>query len=194
VLGTVIFAVFANWTVNGRSVLPLIPAVAVFLGRAVLRQSMARRFWSGPVVCSLILAMLVALGDQSLANSSRLAARQIMHHAPTNRTTWFQGHWGFHYYMQESGALPFDIERLYFRPGDLIVQPQNNNSLSELPEEYFSLGARLRQPLHVPVTIQSAQRGAGFYSSLWGPLPYIVGPPPVEEYDLYQVRPGPDKN
>ena len=38
VAGTFFFAAFLNWTVNGRTILPMAPAVAILLGAVVLSE------------------------------------------------------------------------------------------------------------------------------------------------------------
>lgn len=108
VLGTWFFAGFVNWTVNARSVLPLIPAVGVLMLRRLERQrgfpamggfSAHRRtaVVAGIGMClAALVSLLVTTSDASWANSMREAANRIYKNTRAERrTVYFAGHWGF---------------------------------------------------------------------------------------------------
>src|SRR5262249_27767135 len=107
IFGVFAFATFVNWTINGRTVLLMTPAVAIAIARGVERgSSRARRPWGVglgvPLAAAAAIALAVVAADARWADSSRRAARDLSatYEAP-QRHPWFMGHWGFQYYMEE---------------------------------------------------------------------------------------------
>jgi len=187
VAGTVIFAFYVNWTVNARSILPMIPAVGILLARRLEQKRFALLNWKQaaslalPLPLAATMSAWIVSGDTALADSARTAVELI--HGKTQETTGtlsFQGHWGFQYYMESLGATVSDV----YRPGDVAAIPENNTNVSGIPKsapvsaELFDLTAGKW------VTTMQPQAGAGFYSSLWGPLPFTFGPIPPERYEI----------
>ena len=122
VAGTYVFACAVNWTVSGRTILPMLPAVSLLLIRRLeLRnwldgRNILGRLW-GPLAISVALALLAAWADYRLADSARTVAANIRRQvgaAPGG--LWFEGHWGFQYYMQQQGAKPLDRDLLRLLP------------------------------------------------------------------------------
>ena len=82
VLGVVVFAVVLNWTINGRSLLPALPAVGILLARRLdLRWPESPPAHHGWLLCPALLAatlsLMLARADARLANTNRLAAEQL---------------------------------------------------------------------------------------------------------------------
>ena len=51
ILGTCVFAALLNWTTNGRSILPLVPAAAIeWMATQVVKPTKAEGFYSVRVV------------------------------------------------------------------------------------------------------------------------------------------------
>ena len=75
IAGTFVFATFLNWTINGRSVLPMVPAVGILIMRRIEvwktigERSRARLAW--PLVPAAAIALAVAWADYRFANSAR---------------------------------------------------------------------------------------------------------------------------
>jgi 4-amino-4-deoxy-L-arabinose transferase-like glycosyltransferase len=192
VIGTFIFTGFLNWTINARSVLPLIPAVGILLARRAdeLRATSIR--WRPALVAlSLAAAGAVSLwltwADSELANSARTAA-EIIEQRTRNQpgTVWFTGHWGFQYYMEAFGARPVVLDDPPHRPGDfLAVSPQT--SLFEIRPNFVTSTDVIRIPMRLGITTIQGELGAGFYSFDSGPLPFAIGPVPAEDYKLIQL-------
>jgi len=191
IAGTFYFAVAVNWTVNVRSLLPLIPAVAILIARRLDRFPQPRTgwrplAWTVPLIMSGAVSLWVASGDAALANSARQAAFYF-HQQTRNEpgAVEFQGHWGFQYYMESFGARPLEQGVIASNPGDFIVVPVNNTNLFTLAQKTVLVKT---VDFEVPsrVTTMSTDLGAGFYSLVWGPLPFAIGPVPNERY--YMVR------
>ena len=90
----------------------------------------------------------------------------------------FQGHWGFQYYMEKNGAVALDINKLPSSSGRIIVMPENNTNATAQ--------ASFLTVLHFTparfLTIMNKAVGAGYYSSVWGALPFAFGNVPDEKY------------
>ncbi len=182
VIGTFIFATFVNWTVNGRSVLPLIPAVGILL---------ARRFDLGrprllaalvPLAAAAIVSIWVTSADARLADSAREAAQYVRDHPAAGKNVSFEGHWGFQYYMQLFGFAPLDFDTYEIQDGNLIVIPENNTNTREMPPQIVASQTIYALDVNLEVTTMGTATGAGFYSDAEGPLPYAFGPIPPERY------------
>ena len=194
-IGGFVFAAFVNSSINGRSILVMTPAVAVLVVRTLQARGIEgpARTWS-PVVAGLAVAMVLAWADAGLARDGRMASDRIRErhgHAPH---VWFQGHWGFQFYMEAWGARAVDGRRIALRPGDVMVVPENNANTFVL----LGVPMRVAPPIEIPsarwLTTMHRLAGAGFYSDFWGPLPFAIGPTPPERYRVLVVQerlPGP---
>lgn len=193
-MGTFVFAAFINWTTAARSILPLVPAAGILIARRIEQHKSGKRISLRriftPLIGAAVVALAVTWADYSLANSGRQAAADILDkYINRKESIWFSGHWGFQYYMQNSGARPFDRDLSIPAAGDILVVPSNNTNVVELPSQLV----RLHEVLEVPsggrwITTMSLKTGAGFYSDTWGPLPFAVGSVPLEQYHVFEVR------
>jgi 4-amino-4-deoxy-L-arabinose transferase-like glycosyltransferase len=192
VLGTFVFAGYVNWTINGRSILPLVPAVAVLM----TRRMAAHRPGGGPrwlflaLLPAAALALLVTWADYTQAWAARRTAERVAAAAEDDPGThWFQGHWGFQYYLQQKGWYPWDALHLEDKPGDLLALPLNNADVMTddlklkealLENQVCEWGLYETQPCPWLSTMQG-HVGAGFYACVYGPLPFAVGRVPPEK-------------
>jgi hypothetical protein len=94
---------------------------------------------------------------------------------------WFQGHWGFQYYMQSSGASSLDFNQLHLQAGDLIATPSQNTNLRQLDLQKTAPLETVTTPVGFCLATGSTALGAGFYGSSVGPLPFAFGPVPPEK-------------
>ena len=200
VWGTFIFAGFLNWTNNARSVLPLIPAVGILLARRIGGLRLTTSGWlrlklAIPLILSGALSFWVAWADADLANSARTTAGMVAvmcaAEPDAHKTVWFEGHWGFQYYMQSLGSRPADMEHLEFRPGDFLVIPENGVTLFDVRPRFVASRRIIDTKMPSGIATMQGKIGAGFYSSDWGPLPFAVGQVPAERYTLLRFGPEP---
>jgi hypothetical protein len=192
VVGTIVFATFMNWTVNARSVLPLIPAAGILLARRIDKLNIASRrrhvaVLLVPLVASGVFSLWVTCADARLANSARFAAQDVHEHASTSSQVMFQGHWGFQYYMQSFGFQPVDFSAQFVRDGLLMVIPENNTNVHAIGMDMIGARQTLEFNVNVGVASMSIPLGAGFYSDLWGPLPFAIGSTPPERYAVVRL-------
>jgi len=187
VTGTFVFAVFVNWTLNARSILPLLPALGIGIARRLAGRGAGRLWQLAPLVPAAALAFVVASEDQRIAeNAKRAAASFHAKYGERPDRLWFQGHWGFQYYMQEHGFHPLDQERSRLPAGSLVARQLNNSGVFPLP------WAQVRRVEHFDespgfAAVMDRQAGAGFYTSLWGPLPFAFGGARADRFAVFEV-------
>ncbi|HEY6066913.1 MAG TPA: glycosyltransferase family 39 protein [Thermoanaerobaculia bacterium] len=182
IFGIFVFAVFLNWSLNARSLLSATPAVGILIARR-LESRGVDRLPVVPLVLAAILSLAVAWADARLAASAREAAGRFTRELGAGPgRLWFEGHWGFQYYMEAGGARPLDMSRSKLSAGDHVVVPMKNTNLFDLPRTHAAIQGRVDFPV-VPFLATVAQElGAGFYADWWGPLPYAFGRVPVQPY------------
>ena len=189
VAGTFLFVAVVNWTVSGRNILPMLPAACFILMRRFERESekAGRLLW--PIGISLTVALWAAQGDWQLANSAREAARLIHRQwGSTPAPIYFEGHWGFQYYMEQLGAKPLILDPLRLPPRAVIVLPVNNTCWVDLPARQIEPLAEVTVPAAKGITLMNNSIGAGYYSDDWGPAPFVFGPTQPERYSIVKVK------
>jgi hypothetical protein len=195
-VGTWLFAWFVNWSVNARSVLPMVPAVGILLARRLelggeLAGKLRMAKLIGPLVLSGAVSLWVAWADAGLANSSRNAAQYVRDHFSTpGSKVSFEGHWGFQYYMQAYGFQPVDFRNFIAGKGDIIIIPENNTNagVQTIPAAAIISKETFAFPIKIGASTMNQSWGSGFYSDVWGPLPYAFGPAYSEVYHVLRVR------
>jgi hypothetical protein len=199
VIGTFFFAAIMNWSVTSRTLLPMAPAVMILLLRRFNASgaSNGRTLW-WPLLPAALVSLLVTTADYKLANTARLASSYLQNRFGTEAgTVWFEGHWGFQYYMGQWRAKPADLEQWRAKPvdqnergivsGDLVIIPVNNTNISRTLPTTTGRPEQVNFPQFLLATI-SPKTGAGFYSSIWGPLPWAFAPIPPERYLVFRVK------
>jgi len=190
-LGVFVFASFVNWTLNARVLLPAAPVVAILIARRIADRAQGSATSRAAVLLAvpgLAIALAVTFADARHAASARTAATELAQRYQGAGTLWFQGGWGFQYYMEAAGGRRVDATSDLLSPGDVLVIPQNNTNLFTLPAKAGRLVERAEFPTRGWITTQNEQAGAGFHSDRWGPLPFVVGSPPKEIYRVYTLR------
>ncbi|MGA8439980.1 MAG: glycosyltransferase family 39 protein [Candidatus Sulfotelmatobacter sp.] len=193
VFGTFIFTGFLNWTINARSVLPLIPAAGILLARrsdALLAASTRFRrpaLLAIPLAVSGLVSIWLTWADTEMANSARTAATLIEQRTRNQPgTVWFTGHWGFQYYMESFGARPVVLDDPPRRRGDFLALG-GSMPLYEIRPNWVASRDVIRIPMRLGITTIQSDLGAGFYSFDSGPLPFALGPLPPERYELIRL-------
>jgi len=192
--GTFVFAGFVNWAINGRSLLPLIVPAGILIARRLEMPAARQRRSSAwatvlPLVASASVALAVTWADSRFADASRAAAAAIHEkYPPPTRTTWFQGHWGFQYYMQQAGAKSLDLRQLTVVPGDMVVIPAMNTNLYEIPAEVVAVRETIDIPLPAWLATMNEDTGAGFYADDFGPLPFAFGRTQAERFTISEFQ------
>jgi hypothetical protein len=90
--------------------------------------------------------------------------------------------------MDLGGGRPIDLGRSVVRQGERIAVPVNNVPHMYLTGAPVDVIERTFQPEPRWVRTHAWALGAGFYSSLFGPLPFAFGRAPPDEYRVYRAR------
>jgi hypothetical protein len=194
VLGTFVFTALFNWSVNGRSLLPMVIPAAILVARRLEQRAATGRKFSAPTLLApgllgAVLAIWVALADYSFAVAPQTIAR-VVHSAYGNDShrLWFQGHWGFQYYLQKEGDSPLDLPHLHLTQGDYIAIPSANANVYPLTEPVAELKTFM-VPIRGSLSTMNGETGAGFYASAWGPLPFAFGKVPPQMVTVFAYDP-----
>ncbi len=114
-----------------RYLIPLIPPMAIFASREIVRLWGASRRQLIVVTAiiagtSMVLALGVAVAENLRANNNLTEVDWATEHYPPNGRVWFNGGLGFQYYMQERGYPMALINGDDLQVGDYIVESVNN--------------------------------------------------------------------
>jgi len=185
VFGTFFFATMMNWSITSRTILPMAPAVVILLIRQF--KSSAATWW--PLLPAALVSLLVTAADYKLADTARFASKSFQNRFRDELgAVWFEGHWGFQYYMEHWKAKPLDRSERRIISGDVLIVPLSNSNVSPTPPvPTTSPPEQFNYPQSVVATISPGMR-AGFYSSKWGSLPWIFSRMPPEQYLIFRVR------
>ena len=191
-IGVIYFATVLNWTVNVRSFLPVVPAVAILLVRrlgATRENPVAGGGLLWPLIPAAAITLSIAMADYQLANSARTAAEQVTSkYKSTSHQIWFEGHGAFQYYMEKLGGLPIDVERSLLQPGDTVVVPEIGIYIP-LPPDSVGWVEHLRYapPSWMNLMGGTEHGAAGFHGAICGPVPFIFGKLPEQLYFVVKV-------
>jgi len=190
-----LFATVLNWTVNARSFLPIVPAVAILIVRRLerLRGSSLKTGWMFlPLLPGALVTLYIAKANFQLANTGRTAATEMIakFKAPDHQL-WFEGHGGFQYYMERMDCQPIDVEHSILQPGDIVVIPEIG---IRTPLPLMSVGWVAHEhfvpSLPLVLTGTTGNASAGFYGANMGPLPFCLGDLPEQNYFVVKVFAG----
>jgi hypothetical protein len=196
VLGTFAFTIALNWTVSARNLLPMAPFIGVLAVRWIERNNSRdpsrapAKLWFALVIALAPLSILVLRADVKLAQSARDASTMIHDFdlSAGSPKVWFEGHWGFQYYMQQWGALPVDVNASHCAKGDLLVIAWDNANISHIPARAVRWIGRAGPLPGYWLASLHLQLMAGFHSDLYGPLPFAIGNGRPERYDIYLLE------
>ena len=99
------------------------------------------------------------------------------------------GEWGMHYYMDKNGFRYLTSDSDEPKQGDLII-------VADVPKLWGpSLQVYSRMKLidiveiktWYPIRVMGVDEKAGYYSTLWGYLPFAISDKPVERFGIFRV-------
>jgi hypothetical protein len=101
-------------------------------------------------------------------------------------SVWFEGHWGFQYYMEKFGAKPLDMLHPQARRSDIIIIPNFGSGVARPAPTVATLIDSSQYLPNKFVSTLNPPAGACFYASSWGPLPFIVAPLKPDYYLIFR--------
>src|SRR5436190_716294 len=171
--------------------LALLPLFYLWVGRALTsRTDVIAVTVEGALFATIgigILALAVAdLIHQKPADTARFASKSFENRFRDEPgAVWFEGHWGFQYYMELWKAKPLDRSERRIISGDVLIVPLSNSNVSPTPPvPTTGPPEQVNYPQSVLATMSPGMR-AGFYSSKWGSLPWVFSRIPPEQYLIF---------
>ena len=185
-----LFAWFWSWTIAARFILPVFPPLALLLARALRRhlgpdaRQQTDRLLAATTLLTAGVAFIVLHADALPGEIHRAILPAVAEQAAAaGQQAHFVGGWGFYYYAERAGMRRLDQRAPASRAGDLIVEPYYtaNNDLPKPLASRLQLVTDIAGPAPpLGVHTMNSWVGAGFYSSIFGPLPFAVGDGPAE--------------
>ena len=72
--------------------------------------------------------------------------------------------------------------------GDIMIIPSpSQNTNIPKPKQIINPTETMQFRTRSWISIMNLEDGAGFYSSLWGPVPFAFGPAYPETYEIVQI-------
>jgi hypothetical protein len=179
--------VIAYIQVAPKYLLPALPAAAVLAAHGLDRFASRTAILAGICAVGATLGFLILSADARMAGTARTAAsRLIRPRTEAGKRVWFAGHWGFHWYAEEAGAMALTVHPPFPSRGDIVVGSTVDRPvglLAVLPRtlvESWGSSAPAGQ-------VMSRPANAGFFSDLWGLLPWSWGPPDGSGFQVWRV-------
>ncbi len=162
--------VIAYIQVAPKYLLPALPAAAILAAHGLDRFASRRRVLALIVGAGTALGVLILAADARMAGTARAAAAQLIRpRVEAGERVWFAGHWGFHWYAEAAGALPLTVDGPFPSSGDFIVSSSVDRPVGLLPQVPRDLIETFGSS---EPSGQVMSEHAGFYSDLWGFLPW----------------------
>ncbi len=206
--GTALFFSLLNWTVSARNILPLVPPVAIIAALSFNRPKPDAELATEdhpafapkplpllPIAAAvgIVLAVAAAWSDYAWAGGVRDRAVDLAcNYARNGKVAVFTGHWGFQYYMEAEGALAYDLavdDSRVDKRGLYLILPLNNTDPKLTRFAKWPVERVFRDRYGFGIYLMNGRHGAGFYSSIIGPLPLAWSNVPP---DVYLVRTPPE--
>ena len=143
---------------------------------------------------TLSLTLVLREVDFAYASSQKKFAEWVKtRYLDAGEKVWFTGHWGFQYYMEKAGAVEENWPPQEMKTGDIFAVPAINTNLI-LPSYLTTKFKEVHE-----ITIQNPfpfrlmgssdiPNGAGFYSSVFGFLPYALSSGPLDKFLVFQIQ------
>jgi hypothetical protein len=128
------------------------------------------------------------MADYKLAGTGRTAARDLcLRYQRPGHTLWFEGHWGFQYYMEQRGAQALDSHLALPRPGDTVVVPSEAANTFDISTNLVRLVDTMEYQSGRYLATMNQGLSAGFYAATAGPFPFSAGDVEPERYYVFEV-------
>lgn len=173
--GTLAFVWLFNWTINARVVLPAVFPAAVLAIRVFESPEGFRLDGVSRAVAlalTIFAGVTVAWADLEYADTFREFARSArVQERIGKEPLYFTGHWGFQHYMERAGGVAYDADSPDVPVGSCVVHsaPNTNDWELEVPAETVFKGF---VPARVPLHTMRVKCSAGFYSNVFGAMPF----------------------
>ncbi len=158
-----------------RHVLLIIPFVLLLMHPLTDRaNSLVNSLTLG---ATALLGLLLGVSDWQYAHYYRQLAAEVA--LPKNKTVWAPGHWGWQWYSQQRGMLPYFTYHSLVKTGDYFVYPKticlpqinSNITLTVMDKKWHEAG---------PLSFFSGSNYATLYNSFNDKAPWILSKRPID--------------
>ena len=186
-----------------RYLMPVIvPLSFIFLKSAARSRSVRlvrtqadspRRATEGVIIAAVLTSLLglaVAYGDYIYASSYRDFAGEVKNTVgEAHNRVWYTGEWGMHYYMDKNGFRYLTSDSDEPKQGDLIIVADVPKLWGPSPKLYSRMDiVDIREiKTWYPIKVMGLDIRAGYYSTLWGYMPFAISDKPVERFGIFRV-------
>lgn len=190
------------WSIVARLIIFLLPPL-IFGMAEKMESTMTIQKIKPLMIFSLIFTLFISISlarvDMAYANSQRRFAQWVKtHYTDQGEKFWFAGHWGFQYYLEKIGAVALNENdpNQKIKPGNIILYSKVNTNpvMPAMPDpkrERFDLLETITVQSPIPLRLMKPAKSlarAGFYSSLWGFLPYTFSREPLDEFFIVRAQ------
>ncbi len=185
------------WSIAARIFIFILPPLILGLAEKMesrLKGKTLRMIMIASFFLTLSLSLALRQVDFAYASSQKKFSHWVKdRYIARGKKVWFTGHWGFQYYMEKAGAAEENWPPQKMKTGDIFITPTINTNLM-LP---FPLTNRLKwidevtiqNPFPLRLMGSSAvPNEAGFYSSVFGFLPYTLSSVPLDKFLVFQIQ------
>lgn len=136
---------------------------------------------------TLVLGILLGIADYQYADTYRSFSNNIAYKYKSDRATYFTGHEGFKYYMEQNGYVFYDPLVHKLGNGDIIIKPYipNPRNLDVLGKNLV-LVDKIHHNSSFPIRLNNPWAHAGFYTFANGFLPFSISNSPLEIFEIYK--------
>ena len=168
-----------------KYLLPALPAAAILAAYGLDRIASRARILALLAGVGAALGFLILQADARMAGTARAAAAKLIQpRVHAGERVWFAGHWGFHWYAEAAGAVPLTVHPPFPLRGDIVVSSSVDRPAGLLPLVPRTLIETFGS---TKPSGQVMSLHAGFYSDLWGLLPWWWEPPLGPGFQVWRV-------
>lgn len=203
------WALWSGWTLGGLLLLILYPSVVtrlvaftipplIFASAEALESGWSsrrlERLYAASFCGVMAISIAAAAVDHRYAAAQKEVAEEVRRmYIAKGAKVWFTGHWGLQYYLEQAGAVALDRRRGGWdqaKPGEVVVSPLVNAEIIRPGKPLRSNVRTLQADSAVPLRLMSAGGcQGGFYTSVWGFLPFCLSLEPVDTFSIVELIP-----
>lgn len=201
VLGISFFNIMSMPSIAVRHLLPLFPPmILLFVKKSetilLEKPKTLTVFAASTVAVGLLISLPASIADYRLADSYRDTAKYFSErYMDTSTKVWYQGEFGFRYYMDKYGFSMLSPSSTA-AAGDIIIRSETScivgsgtyDFFMKPPEERTEIIESIDIEDSFPVRIRTPWANTGFYSHRMGPVPVVASNLLVDHYSVYLCR------
>ncbi len=139
------------------------------------------------LITTLFLGILLSIADYQYADTYRSFSNNIAYKYKSERATYFTGHEGFKYYMEQNGYVFYDPLVHKLSSGDIIIKPYIPNPRNlDILNSNLVLVDKIYRNSSFPIRLNNPWAHAGFYTFANGFLPFSISNSHLDIFEIYK--------